>query len=84
MRYLLKSLRGHAKARGIDFALTYDQWVQFCQRTGYHLRVGQNPESATIDRIKSDRGYYANNIRVISHAVNSTRQDQDEDEEQPF
>lgn len=75
LRYLLKNLRGHAKARGITFTITYEQWVEFCLRTGYHQSVGTEAGSATVDRIDPRFGYHADNIRVLSHAENSARQD---------
>lgn len=74
MRYLLKNLRGHAKQRGISFTITYEQWSAFCLKTGYHEAVGTAPCSATVDRIDSRFGYHADNIRVLSHAENSKRQ----------
>jgi hypothetical protein len=76
MRYLLKNLRGHAKDRGITFTITYEQWVEFCLRTGYHQQVGTDPNSATVDRIDPRFGYHADNIRVRSHAFNSERRDE--------
>jgi len=75
MRYLLKNLRNHAKARGITFTVTFDQWVEFCLKTGYHEAVGVEPGSATVDRIDPRFGYHADNIRVLTHAENSNRQD---------
>lgn len=75
LRYLLKNLRGHAKERGITFTITYDEWVAFCLRTGYHETHGTEPESATIDRIDPRFGYHAWNIRLLTHAENSARRD---------
>lgn len=75
MRYLLKNLRGHAKARGITFTITYEQWVEFCLKTGYHETVGTDPNSATVDRIDSRFGYHEWNIRVLTHGENSERRD---------
>jgi hypothetical protein len=75
LRYLLKNLRGHATARGITFTITYEQWVEFCLRTGYADKVGREPNSATVDRIDPRFGYHCDNIRVLTHAMNSERQD---------
>ena len=75
LRYLFKNLKGHAKARGITFRLTYDEWVEFCTKTGYHETVGREANSSTVDRIDPRFGYHADNIRCLTHSENSTRQD---------
>jgi hypothetical protein len=85
LRYLWKNLRGHAKARGITFTLTFEEWVTFCISTGYHLKVGPKAEAATVDRIDPRFGYHADNIRMLTHAENSARQDAlPEESEAPY
>lgn len=73
MRYLYKNLKGHAKGRGIEFTLTFEQWTAFCEETRYHERVGTAAGAATIDRIEDKHGYHHWNIRVLTHEHNSRR-----------
>lgn len=71
--YVLNMLRISAKRRKIDFSLTVPQFTDFCARTGYLERRGQEPASMTIDRINPNEGYHIWNIRVLSHAENSAQ-----------
>ena len=73
--YLYDTLRWHARCRRKVFTLTFEQFQAFCAKTGYAQRKGTEPESLTIDRIESARGYEADNIRVLTPAANSWRRD---------
>ena len=74
--YLFNNLRTHARERCKIFDLTIEQFTEFCLKTGYHMAKGQNPDSATIDRIRPELGYSAGNLRVLTHLKNSTRRDE--------
>lgn len=71
MRYLWKNLKSHAKARGIEFTITFPEWVEFCNRTGYHLHHGREANAMTVDREKGEHGYHAWNIQVLTNSENA-------------
>jgi hypothetical protein len=73
IRYLLKNLRNHAKERGHEFSLTYEQFERFCRRTKYHELKGRDPNSLTVERKDETRGYHADNITVLRHSENIRR-----------
>lgn len=64
--YTLNKLRNNAKRRGIECTLTLEQWIDFCNATGYIDARGRESESLTVDRKKSSLGYTADNIRVLT------------------
>jgi hypothetical protein len=68
------SLRGHAKERGKDFSLTLEQFRTLCLNTDYIERKGKESMSLQIDRIKSDEGYVAGNVQVISLRENTLKE----------
>lgn len=72
-----------AKQRGIEFTISRDDIVipTHCPVLGMELRLGVgrsgrqggNPDSPSLDRIDSSRGYVPGNVRVISHLANSMK-----------
>lgn len=70
VRYAYNNLKAHAKARGILFTITLDDFRGFCRRVKYIGFSGRNPDSYTIDRIHNDVGYHIDNIRAVTNAEN--------------
>jgi hypothetical protein len=66
LKYIYTALKTNAKRRRKLFTLTFDEFECFCRRTGYHELKGQTPTSMTIDRIKNELGYTADNIQAIT------------------
>lgn len=71
--HLWNNLKKSAKRRGVPFSLTVEQFKEFCERTGYHLKVGRDPSSASCDRIRDTEGYHADNIRCLEYGINAGR-----------
>ena len=69
--YAYHNLKRSARKRGIKFELSFEDFCEFCAITGYLEQRGQDPDSLTIDRIKSDQPYRTGNIRILTHAENS-------------
>jgi hypothetical protein len=67
------NLKASAKRRRKEFLLTKEEFAAFCERTQYHVLRGRSPNSLTVDRIDTNGPYAINNIRVLNHAANSTR-----------
>jgi hypothetical protein len=70
---LFHCVKAHAKARGIGFQLTLEQFKAFCTETGYHLTKGRRADSASIDRIRGDLPYMAGNLQLKTVSLNSIK-----------
>jgi hypothetical protein len=75
IEYRYDNLRTHAKERRKDFTLTLAEFRKFCEETDYHNATGLHPDAVTVDRVRPEQGYSANNIRPLSHQANSERRD---------
>lgn len=71
--YLFSARKWNAKLRGKDFTLTFEQFVKFCQDTGYDKFKGREASCLSIDRIDPEKGYTFENIRAITVCNNSKR-----------
>lgn len=57
--------RAQAKARGVAFALTFEQWSNLWLQSGHWDRRGRNPGDYCMSR-KNDSGAYAlGNIEIV-------------------
>jgi hypothetical protein len=68
------NLRSHAKERGKDFSLTFEQFRSFALNTDYMSRKGKSSISFQIDRKDDSKGYCASNIQCISLRENMRKQ----------
>lgn len=83
--YLLSTTKYRAKKYGIEFSLTRDDIVipDKCPILGIPLffvesdnsKKSKNPNSPSIDRIDSSKGYVAGNVRIISWRANFLKND---------
>jgi hypothetical protein len=71
--YLYLAWRGNAKRRGKFFDVTFDQFQEFCQETGYDKLKGTAADCLSVDRIDPYLGYTKDNIRAITVSDNSKR-----------
>jgi len=69
-RYAFENLRSSARKRGIEFLLSFDDFMEFVSVTGYLEQRGKDPHSLSIDRIKTDRPYMLGNLRILTYADN--------------
>lgn len=78
---LWRHLRDSAKERGIPFDLTPSDIDDIgipltCPILGINIYFHKNhvkPDSISFDRIDSSKGYYRDNIVIISHRANSLK-----------
>jgi len=75
LRYYYNITKQAARQRGKVWELSFEDYTEFCSKTGYHDGRGRTPASLTIDRIDPSKGYTRENIRCLSHSQNSTRRD---------
>ena len=66
-------LKDHAKRRRIKFTLTFKEFLDIAERTGYIDRKGNFADDLHLDRIDPLRGYEADNLRVISCSENARK-----------
>ena len=66
-------IRHSAKKRDLPFTITLAEFKDFCAKTGYLERRGNQPEDFTIDRIDWNDGYCIGNLRVLTHEENSNQ-----------
>lgn len=81
-KYMLKNAQSRAKQKGFDFNLTIEDIVipDVCPVLGIplvkHFGKGVNraqPDSPSLDRIDSSKGYVKGNVRVISWRANDLK-----------
>lgn len=68
--YVYNVVKQNAKRRGIEFGITPEQFKAWCIENNYLNDKGQRSHSATIDRVKNERGYFIDNIQVLTLADN--------------
>lgn len=59
--------------KGKEFTITPDQFIHFCNRTGYLIKKGMRGRAATIDRMCNVHGYHAWNIQLLTLRKNSSK-----------
>lgn len=89
IKFMLAQTKTSAKKRGIAFNITEKSLQPFqvlrCPILGMRLIYGgcnghAKPNSASIDRINSSRGYVRGNIAIISYRANLIKNDGSADE----
>lgn len=73
MRRLFRNLKAHAKRRGKEFLLEFDEFASLALSSGYLLMAGREKHCLHVDRIDARRGYEKGNIRIISSGENSRK-----------
>jgi len=72
-RDAFNNLRSNAKRRGHEFTLTLNEFLEFCEITGYMDLRGNDAHHMTIDRIDNTRGYSADNIQMLTRSENAIK-----------
>lgn len=67
------TLRDHARAREIEFTLTFAYFYRFAKRSHYVERKGSTRDCLTVDRIKNHLGYIPGNIQPLTRSENSVK-----------
>jgi hypothetical protein len=71
LKYIYDTVKANAKRRGKEFTLTFDEFKEFCMKTGYDEKKGKTPDSLSIDRREPLNGYSKDNIRAITLSDNT-------------
>jgi len=93
-KHLWTVAKSRAKKRGLDFNIEPSDVIvpALCPALGIPLvtgvgrsgRPGGNPNSPSLDRIDSSKGYVKGNVQVISHLANSMKHEATMDQLRKF
>lgn len=73
LKYAFNLLRCGARRRGIAVTLTFSQYADFADRSGYALFKGRGRGALTIDRKDHTRGYCEDNLAVLTLSENASK-----------
>lgn len=77
-RSAFATLRDHAKARGLEFSISFDYYTGLCDAHRYFDAAAvPKGETLTIERMDITKGYVMGNLTVISHSENVIRGNRD-------
>lgn len=72
---ILHRARGHAKARGIPFNLTKNEFMEICRTSGFdfNTRPSAYRDYPSIDRIDPTKPYERGNVQIITVSANAIK-----------
>lgn len=74
VRYAFENLRRSANLRGIGFALSFEDFQDFCAASDYDPeRRGCRPGALTVERVDPLRPYEPGNLRCLEFMENSAK-----------
>jgi hypothetical protein len=73
VKYCYQALKDNSKRRGVEFKISLEEFESFCIKTNYIVGKGKTKESYSIDRKESDKGYFLENIQILSLSDNSKK-----------
>lgn len=80
-RYILQSAKSRAKTSGLEFNITENDFEipEICPALSIPIFVqagkGKSPNSPSLDRIDSSKGYIKGNVQVLSWRANNLKSD---------
>lgn len=60
------NFKGNALRRKKEFAITLQEFRDFCQEKGYIIKKGMRGRNCSIDRIDNKLGYSIGNIQILT------------------
>jgi hypothetical protein len=71
LRAAFRDHRKHAKARGIEFLLTYEEWLKIWEDSGKLAQRGVGPDKFCMSR-RGDKGpYEVGNVQIKTFGANT-------------
>lgn len=83
-KYCYHQKRGRTIERGIEWNLTIDEFIEFCDEHNYLDNKGRTKTSASIDRIDPSKGYEKGNLQILSLSDNTKKMHEDNKNDCPF
>lgn len=65
--------KGHAKARGIEFRISFRHWKCFAEKSELIENSGLTADALTVDRRDNLKGYVIGNLQVMTRRANSEK-----------
>lgn len=72
-RAAYNALKDHARARGIEFTISFDYFMRYVVTKGYVDGKGNSRNGLTVDRKNNLLGYVVGNIQVMTRAKNAEK-----------
>lgn len=72
-KYTFNQKKNRAKERGIEWKLTLQEFIDFCEEHNYMETKGRRATSASIDRIDPNKGYEKGNLQILSLSANTKK-----------
>ena len=73
VNYIFHIWKSNCRRRGKENTVSLEEFKKICEETGYLSGKGRRPESMTIDRIDSSKGYSIENMQILSLSINSSK-----------
>lgn len=73
MRYTFYYVKNNAKRRLKEWGISLQDFRDFALKSGYMESKGIQRWSMSIDRIDNNRGYFIDNIRLLSLGLNASK-----------
>lgn len=70
IRDAYSNLKSHAKQRGKEFDLTFEEFKEFAVRVDLIKNKGITKDSYHVDRVDDNKGYTKDNIQVLTNSEN--------------
>lgn len=83
-KYTFQQKRSRAIKRGIEWSLTLDEFIEWCDENNYMAEKGKKANSASIDRKDPNKGYEKGNLQKLTLAQNSAKMHEDKKNDCPF
>lgn len=77
LKYIYDTIKMNAKRRRKEFTLTFNQFKEFCNKTGYDKFKGKTADSLSIDRKDTTKGYTFDNIQAITLRDNTIKRNEE-------
>lgn len=78
VRAIYNAVKNKARRRRIPFGLTIEFFEELCHETGFHLATGRSGEALQLDRIDALRGYFDDNVQVLTAVENRDKSNTEE------
>lgn len=62
--------RNHAGERGIEFRLTFEEWISIWEESGFYNSRGNDGNGYVMGRFRDEGAYEVGNVRIIPFSEN--------------
>lgn len=77
IRYAYEAIKDSAKKRSIPFKISFDDFKDWCNETGYADEKGKQRLKHHCDRIDASKGYEKGNLQILNERENIQKRNRD-------